>query len=104
VCTVRPQQALAEFFLCLHRARAMSRCAVSSAVVAAFGRAGVVVRRPGPHLLRHTLATQLLQRGVSLKAIADVLGHQSLNTTTIYAKVDLPMLAGVTQPWPEVRR
>ncbi len=101
---VRPKGLMPELFLCLHRARPMGRDTVSSAVVAAFGRAGLAVRRPGPHLLRHTLATHLLQRGVSLKAIADVLGHQCLNTTTIYAKVDLPMLSGVTQPWPEVQR
>ncbi len=82
----------------------MGRGTVSKAVAAAFGRAGLAVRRAGPHLLRHTLATHLLQRGVSLKAIADLLGHQSLNTTTIYAKVDWPMLASVAQPWPEVQR
>jgi site-specific recombinase XerD len=104
VRTVRPKSSVPEFFLCLHRARALGRGTGSSAVVAAFGRAGLAVRRPGPHLLRHTLATHLLQQGVSLKAIADLLGHQCLNTTTLYAKVDVPMLAGVTQPWPEVRR
>ena len=103
VRNVRPKSSLPEVFLCLHAARALGRDTVSSAVVAAFGRAGLAVRRPGPHLLRHTLATQLLQHGLSLKAIADVLGHQCLDTTTIYAKVDLPMLAGVAQPWPEVQ-
>jgi integrase/recombinase XerD len=104
VRTVRPRQALAELFLCLYPARPLTPGAVSCAAAAAFERAGLAVRRPGTHLLRHTLATQLLQRGVSLKAIADVLGHQCLNTTTIYAKVDLPRLAGIAQPWPEVRR
>jgi integrase/recombinase XerD len=104
VRTVRPQQALPELFLCLYPARPLTPGAVSDAAVAAFARAGLSVRRPGTHLLRHTLATHLLQCGVSLKAIADVLGHQCLNTTTIYAKVDLPMLAGVAQPWPEVER
>jgi site-specific recombinase XerD len=59
------------------------------------------VPRPGPHLLRHTLATHLLQQGASLKAIADVLGHRSINTTTVYAKVDLPRLAQIAQPWPK---
>jgi integrase/recombinase XerD len=104
VRTVRPKHALPELFLCLHPARPLTPGAVSDAAAAAFARAGLAVRRPGTHLLRHTLATQLLQRGVSLKAIADLLGHQCLNTTTIYAKVDVPMLAGVAQPWPEVQR
>jgi site-specific recombinase XerD len=53
--------------------------------------------------LRHTLATHLIQKGVDLKAVADVLGHRSLNTTARYAKVNLPMLAQIAQPWPEVK-
>jgi len=67
-------------------------------------RAGLKVSRPGTHLLRHTLATHLVQQGASLKAIADVLGHRSINTTTGYAKVNLAMLAQIAQPWPEEGR
>jgi integrase len=104
VRAVRPRPAVPELFLCLHRVRPLTPGAVSGAAAAAFERAGLAVRRPGTHVLRHTLATHLLRRGVSLKAIADVLGHQCLNTATIYAKVDVPTLAGVAQPWPEVPR
>jgi site-specific recombinase XerD len=57
----------------------------------------------GTHVLRHTAATRLLQRGATLKEIADVLGHRSLDTTALYAKVDLPALAAVALPWPEVQ-
>ena len=39
--------------------------------------------------------------GAALVEIADVLGHRSLDTTAIYAKVDLPSLAQVALPWPE---
>ena len=49
----------------------------------------------GPHALRHACATRLINRGLSLKAIADQLGHQSLETTRIYAKVDLARLREV---------
>jgi integrase/recombinase XerD len=49
----------------------------------------------GPHALRHACATRLINRGLSLKAIADQLGHRSLETTRIYAKVDLPRLREV---------
>jgi site-specific recombinase XerD len=38
--------------------------------------------------------------GASLKEIADVLRHRSLDTTMIYSKVDLPKLAAVAAPWP----
>ena len=52
------------------------------------------------HALRHTLAQQLLEHGSSLKELADVLRHRSLNTTLIYAKVDSHRLAAVALPWP----
>jgi integrase/recombinase XerD len=93
-----------QVFLCLFRPRPLTAGAVSAAVAAAFRRAGLKVSRPGTHLLRHTLATHLVQQGASLKAIADVLGHRSINTTTGYAKVNLAMLAQIAQPWPEEGR
>jgi site-specific recombinase XerD len=53
----------------------------------------------GAHLLRRTFATHLVQQGVPLKAVADLMGHASLSTTQVYAKVNLPMLRAVAQPW-----
>ncbi len=52
------------------------------------------------HALRHTLACQLLERGGSLKEVADVLRHRSLNTSLIYAKLDHRRLSSVALPWP----
>jgi len=52
------------------------------------------------HALRHTLACQLLERGASLKEVADVLRHRSLNTSLIYAKLDHRRLSAVALPWP----
>jgi integrase/recombinase XerC len=52
------------------------------------------------HLLRHTIASRLLAGGSSLKEVADVLRHQSLNTTLIYAKLDSRNLRSVALPWP----
>jgi site-specific recombinase XerD len=51
-----------------------------------------VARRAGtghvhPHQLRHTLATQLINRGMSLEAIAEMLGHRSPRMTLIYARI-----------------
>src|SRR6516164_5365868 len=63
-------------------------------------RAGVSIHRPGAHVLRHSLATQMVVRGGTFKEIADVLGHQSLVTTEIYAKLDLGSLSQVAMPWP----
>ena len=54
----------------------------------------------GSHVLRHTLACRLVENGSSLKEVADVLRHRSLETTRIYAKLDTPNLSGVALPWP----
>jgi integrase/recombinase XerD len=66
-------------------------------------RAGLPADKTGTHILRHTTASRLFQRGASLKDVADLLGHRSLETTTIYTKVNLPLLASVALPWPEVQ-
>jgi site-specific recombinase XerD len=63
-------------------------------------RAEISVHRPGAHVLRHTLATGMAIKGAPFKAIADVLGHGSLATTEIYAKLDLDSLPQVAMPWP----
>lgn len=54
----------------------------------------------GAHVLRHTLACRLVEQGSSLKEVADILRHRSLETTRIYAKLDTPNLAEVALPWP----
>jgi len=46
------------------------------------------------------LACRLVENGSSLKEVADVLRHRSLNTTLIYAKLDTPKLSTVPLPWP----
>jgi integrase len=74
---------------------------LSERVGAALARAGLGASGKGAHLLRRSFATQLVQQGVSLKAVADLLGHASLSTTQVYAKVNLPMLRRVAQPWPQ---
>ena len=58
----------------------------------------------GPHRLRHALAAELLRQGAGLVAISQVLRHQDLATTALYAKVDLNTLRQVAQPWPGALR
>ena len=61
-------------------------------------RAGLA--QVGPHRLRHALAAELLRQGAGLVAISQVLRHQDLATTALYAKVDLSALRQVAQRWP----
>jgi site-specific recombinase XerD len=63
--------------------------------------AGIQIPSKGAHAFRHCFATRMLQKGHSLKAIADVLGHRHLGTTFIYTKVDFNALRQVALEWPE---
>jgi site-specific recombinase XerD len=63
-----------------------------------FKRAGVV--GGSAHGLRHTVATNMVNRGASFKEVADLLGHRWLCTTFIYAKLDMRALAQIALPWP----
>lgn len=93
-------------FCALRGGRApLSPAAVSMVVRRALQEAGIPTARPGAHLLRRTVASHLVQAGVNLKAVADLLGHRSLNTTRIYAHVNHAMLLEAARPWPvEVKR
>jgi site-specific recombinase XerD len=75
---------------------------VGDVVERACQRAGLP--RVGPHRLRHALAGELLRQGAGLVAISQVLRHQDLATTALYAKVDLGALRQVAQPWPGATR
>jgi integrase/recombinase XerD len=54
----------------------------------------------GSHLLRHSLATQLVNKGASLEEIGDMLRHRSRASTMIYARLDVEGLRSIAQPWP----
>jgi site-specific recombinase XerD len=87
------------------RARAPRRGFSSSVAIAdivrrALTRAGLDPIRKGAHLLRHSLATKMLQQGACLAEIGHILRHSTQNTTEIYTKVDLTALSALAQPWP----
>jgi site-specific recombinase XerD len=87
------------------RARAPRRGFSSSVAIAnivrrALTRARLDPIRKGAHLLRHSLATKMLQRGACLAEIGEILRHSTQNTTEIYTKVDLVALSELALPWP----
>jgi integrase/recombinase XerD len=101
----RPRSDVDAVFL---RARAPFRgfanhCAVSVIVEQAMRRAQVKCpSRGAAHVLRHSLAASMLRQGASLQDIATVLRHRSIETTQIYAKVDVSALRQIAQPWSEM--
>ena len=74
--------------------------AVAAIVALHLCRAGLTPATRGARLLRHSLATRMVNVGVPIKTIADVLGHGSIDTTAIYTKVDATRLATVALPFP----
>jgi integrase len=54
----------------------------------------------GSHLLRHSLATRLVNAGASLDEVGDVLRHRSRTSTMLYARLDIDGLRSIAQPWP----
>jgi integrase/recombinase XerD len=101
----RPDTAARQLFV-LHWLRVgapISSAIVGRAVDNALRHAGRDAPIRGANLLRHSLATDLLAHGASMKQIADVFGHRSLESTRIYASVDVTVLREIALPWPTVQ-
>jgi site-specific recombinase XerD len=95
----RPASERRELFL---QARAryapIDSSTVASTVRRACRRAGIP--EVGSHRLRHTTACEMVSAGVPIVRICQVLRHQSLQTTAIYARVDVEQLRQLAAPWP----
>jgi site-specific recombinase XerD len=104
VLHARPVTAAKHLFV-HHRAplgRSIEATTVRQVVRRVFLKAGFTSEQSQVHRLRHAMATRLLTNQVPLKTIADVLGHQSINTTLRYTYVDKTSLAAIAMPWPNV--
>lgn len=93
---VRPRVAYREVFLTLRApVRPMGSGALYDLVSDRLRAMDVSLKHHGPHSLRHACAVRLLAEGMSMKEIGDHLGHRKLDTTRVYAKVDLQGLRQV---------
>ncbi|MCA1698408.1 MAG: tyrosine-type recombinase/integrase, partial [Actinobacteria bacterium] len=95
----RPQSSRREVFL---RARAPSAPIASGTVASTVRRAcrRAQIAEVGSHRLRHTAACEMVSAQVPLVRIGQVLRHQSLQSTAIYARVDVERLRLLAAPWP----
>ena len=77
-----------------------SSVAICNIVRRALARAGIDTPFKGAHLLRHSLACEMLHNGASLEEIGQILRHRHPETTQIYAKLDLEALRTLAPAWP----
>lgn len=98
----RPQCEAAAVFIRHYapRGKALTPIGICQVVLRLATQAGLRGRVGGTHVLRQSLASRMLSAGATLKQIADLLGHKSLDTTKLYAKVDLATLSRVALPFP----
>lgn len=85
-----PQKAKNRVFLS-QRGNPLSRMSIWNIVNDAAERAGIE-KNVYPHIFRHSFATHLLEGGADLRAVQEMLGHASINTTEIYTHVDRSLL------------
>ena len=85
----RPRCGTPEVFVTLKPPyRPMNQCVLAALVRSQMEALKIESKRYGTHALRHSCATQLLRKGSSLIEIADFLGHRSVQSVSIYAKLD----------------
>ncbi len=87
VRAIMAPQSCKAFFISARRER-MSRSSVHAMVKKTLTKAGLDASQYSSHKLRHTAATLMLQNGVDVRTVQEVLGHTNLNTTQIYTHVD----------------
>ncbi len=97
----RPRTSSRSFFVSVYSPfQGLYSPSIGRIVETALKRVGLKKKGRRAHLLRHTFAQLLLNKGASLQEVGDILRHQSINTTTIYAKVDFKKLRSLALSWP----
>jgi site-specific recombinase XerD len=97
----RPESELPQLFLRARRpAGGLRHYAVCDVFYKRAAQSGIPLEGYSSYSLRHSFAMRLLQRGVGVKAIGDLLGHRSLEATCVYLRLDMSALRSVALPLP----
>jgi site-specific recombinase XerD len=78
----------------------MGREQIRNVIRRSYKRAGISESITGTHILRRTVASKIYKKGASLKMVADILGHECLESTAIYTKIDVDALLKAAGIWP----
>jgi len=102
---VRPDLPCREVFVRLRApAGPIGPTTISEAFAAWVRRGALSTPCQGPHALRHSLAVHLLRQGTSLKAIGDLLGHRSAESTCVYLRLQVEDLRDAALALPQEAR
>ena len=67
-------------------------------MVSSYAKRAGIAKHVSPHMLRHSFATHLLERGVDIRVIQDLLGHRHINATARYARVGINTIRQIQSP------
>jgi len=96
---LQPDEAYADYVFLNQLAKPLTRAMIFTIVRQAASMIGLS-KKISPHTFRHSFATHLLENGADLRAIQQMLGHESITTTEIYAHVDQSLLKKVIEHHP----
>lgn len=101
ITTARPQTTTRVLFVRFRHTcgEPMGCSQIRGVVRRIYAKTGIDIKSTGTHILRRTAATKIYNAGNSLKMTADILGHESLDSTVRYTKADIVGLRSVVSPW-----
>lgn len=82
-----PIKEFEDFVFLNRRGKSLSRVMIFNIIKEAVAAAGIL-KNVSPHTFRHSFATHLVEGGADLRAVQDMLGHESITTTEIYTHLD----------------